>query len=72
MDRANDLLEEVFADPDLTTPTNKGKKRRKTRVVKVSRDGVKRRAFRVLAVIADMDQPARKRILTMAAKLSDS
>jgi hypothetical protein len=72
MDRPNELLEDVFADsPNRPTPGNLGKKRRKTRVVKLTRDSIKRRAFRVLAVVSDLDQPARKRVLTMAAKLSE-
>lgn len=69
--RPNELLENFFgADPDTPTPTRTGKKRPKSRRVLMSRDYVKRRAFRVLAAVADLDAPARRRVLEMAAKLS--
>lgn len=65
MTRDNELLDEFMSLEQ--SPT---KKRRKRRTIKIKRDAIKRRAFRVLAVIADLDEPIRRRVLRMAEDLS--
>jgi hypothetical protein len=45
-------------------------KRRRRRVVKMPRDAIKRRAFRVLAILSDLDSTQRERVLSMASKIS--
>jgi hypothetical protein len=63
--RDNDALDEFMTATEDTAP----RKRRKVRP-RLKRDYVKRRAFRVLAQLADLDQPQRAHVLKMAATLS--
>lgn len=64
--RDSDALDEFMAATEDTAP----RKRRKARRPKLKRDYVKRRAFRVLAQLADLDQPQRGQVLKLAAELS--
>jgi hypothetical protein len=64
--RENDSLDEFMAATEDTAP----RKRRKARRPKLKRDCVKRRAFRVLAWLADLDQSQRGQVLKLAAELS--
>lgn len=65
-DRINTDLDDFMAETADTAP----RKRRKPRRTKMARDAVKRRAFRVLAILADLDASQRERVLRMASKLS--
>lgn len=63
--RSNPELDDFMDD----TEDKPAKKRRKKRV-QVPSDVIKRRAFKVLAVISDLDRSQRHRVLQMAAKIS--
>lgn len=66
IDRDNPDLDDFMAD----TEPGARKKRRKRRASVVKADDVRRRAFRVLAVLADLDAKTRDRILRKALALS--
>ncbi len=63
--RTNPDLDDFMTD---TQPTRK--RRRKSPVIKT--DAVRRRAFKVLAILADLDAKTRDRVLRKAINLSKS
>jgi hypothetical protein len=65
VNRANSLLDEAF-DP------KPGKKSRRKRKEGLSKDQVRRLAFRVLASISQYDGPARERILRQALSVNEA
>lgn len=57
-------------DEFMTNKPTADKPRRKRGKVKVKRDAIKQRAFKVLALLSDLDEPTRERVLNMAAYIS--
>jgi hypothetical protein len=64
--RDNEALDEFMAD---TADANTPRKRRR-KAARLKRDQARRRAFRVLALLADLDAPQRAQVLKVATKLS--
>ena len=64
--RDNPALDEFMAN----VPTTTTKRRRKS--CRLKRDAAKRRAFKLLALLADLDAPQRAQVLKVASKLSTS
>lgn len=70
VERTNDALDEFMQErrhPDRPRRRRKGKAQ-----PRLKRDGQKRRAFRVLALLADLDRPNRTAVLKVAQELSDA
>lgn len=66
--RDNPELDQFMNDTASPPPIPKRKGKRKA--VRLKRDAARRRAFRVLAMLADLDAPQRAQVLRIAAKLS--
>lgn len=69
--RDNPDLDDVINDNFGTGPQRGGLRKRRRSPPKVSRDQVRRLAFRVLATLSGIDADARRRVLNHAMKLSD-
>jgi hypothetical protein len=76
--KSNDLPPGVIDFKDLSPEVQArvkaqtgGKKPRKTRVQNMTKEDCKREAIRVLAVVADLSDSERERVLRMAIKLNE-
>lgn len=68
--RMNPDLDEFFRETDPARAPKKRKIKRKRIVLK--RDQARRYAFKVLSVLAGLDLPARKKVLTAATRLNEA
>jgi hypothetical protein len=65
-ERTNEDLDAFMAETEPGPP----RRRRRKRVVKLSPDKARRRAFRLLALLSDLEAPHRERVLRIALELS--
>jgi hypothetical protein len=66
--RDNPALDQFMNDTAQPPLPKRGKAKRKA--VRLKRDAARRHAFKVLALLSDLDAPQRAQVLKVAAKLS--
>jgi len=71
IERSSAMRDNPDLDSFMRETADKPRKRRR-KAVRLKRDAARRRAFKVLALLADLDAPQRAQVLKVAARLSNA